>query len=253
MPMKQLIRAIKIGIRSRLFICLFVFISAYWFSLIPPSHEKLIVGIIMLVSSETMILLWGTSFSKMLTISFPKKNEISWEETPIVTKLKSIAISEHVTLNKKRPFGIRKNFENAYANPLTGQIVIGDKFIQKYEGGILAALIGHEITHVKRKHYIKMIILTLLIPTLFTLPLKIIGTTQTIYYLAFYAVYFITFLVLSWHNEYEADAGGAKIAGKDNMIELLESLVPENQWHYESETHPCIKNRILKLRKNKKG
>jgi Zn-dependent protease with chaperone function len=180
-----------------------------------------------------------------------KKGTISWQEIPVFTKFAEMANGQGVKLNKAKPFGIRKNYNNAYANPVTGQIVIGDRLLQLEEGP-LTALIGHEITHIKRKHNIRMLFWTILTSTMVTLPLMIVGTSGIIYELVFYATFFITFLFISWHNEYDADAGAAKIAGTENVIRLLRIIVPKKQWRSESETHPSVHSRILKLRIRRK-
>jgi len=199
-----------------------------------------------------MIFLWGTTFAERLMTPFTKKDVISWQEIPILTKFRALAEIEGVKLNKKKPFGVRRNFDNAYANPLTMQIVVGDKLLKRLDEGPLTALIGHEITHFKRQHPIKMVFWSLTVPTLLTLPLLQPGTPRIIHDVALWAMFLIVFLFISWHNEYEADTGGARIAGTKNMISLLRKIVPRGQWRHESETHPSIHSRILKLKKRDK-
>ena len=249
MPIRQMLNAIKVGIRGQLLVCILVVLSGYCFSL---SHDPLlrlssIIGV--LVTSEIMIMLWGTSFARMLMQPFAKKGSIKWEETPVLAKFRILAEAEGVRLNKKRPFGIRKDFDNAYANPFTMQIVVGDKLLEKLQEGTLAALIGHEITHLKRHHNIKMFLWTMTLPVLLAVPLARPGTPQIVHDLVLYAMFFIVFLLVSWHNEYDADAGAARIAGTTNMVSLLRVIVPKERWRYESETHPSVHSRILKLKK----
>jgi Zn-dependent protease with chaperone function len=199
-----------------------------------------------------MIFLWGTSLAERLTLPFARKNAISWQEIPILTKFKALAEIEGVQLNKKKPFGVRRNFNNTYANPLTMQIVVGDKLLKKLDEGPLTALIGHEITHFKRQHAIKTVFWSLTIPTMLTLPLLQPETPKIIHDVALWAMFLIVFLFLSWHHEYEADTGGARIAGTKNWISLLRKVVPRGQRRYESETHPSVHSRILKLKKRNK-
>lgn len=252
MLIRQMIHAIKVGIRSRLLICLLVVIAAYCFGLSHNPYMRLISISGVLVTSEIMIILWGTSFGKMLEVSFVKKGSISWQDIPELTRFKDLAESQGVKLNRTRPFGVRKDFDNAYANPITRQIVVGDLLLKKFNDGPLTALLGHEITHIKQNHYIKMLLWTLIVPTATAIPLLFIRVPSILFDLVFYATFFIVFLFISWHNEYAADSGAAEIAGVANTITLLKKIAPKQRHWSESETHPSIHSRILKLRKHHK-
>lgn len=252
MSIKQMLRAIRVGIRSRLFVCVLVVVAGYCFSFSHDPSVRLasIIGII--VTSETMIMLWGTAFIEMLIRPFAKKGSISWQEIPVFTKFRALAEAEGIKLHKTKPFGLRKDFNNAYANSLTRQIVVGDKLLQRLDDGAITALIGHEITHLKRHHHIKMLLWTVVVPVLLTLPLMKVGTPRIVHDLVLYAMFFMIFLFVSWHNEYDADAGAARIAGTKNTISLLKKMVPKGQWRHESETHPSVHSRTLKLKKHLK-
>ncbi len=213
---------------------------------------RLAAGVGMLVTSEMMIMLWGSAFAEMMIMPLVKKGSISWQQIPVFTEFGALAETEGVKLHKSKPFGLRKNFDNAYANPLTRQIVVGDKLLRRLGDGAITALVGHEITHLKRHHHIKMLLWTMGLPTLLTLPLVKVGTPGIVHDIVFYALFFMVFLFVSWHNEYDADAGAARIAGPKNTISLLKKIAPKAQWRHESETHPSVRSRILKLRKHLK-
>ncbi len=249
MKIQQLIRAIKVGIRSRLLICLLVVATGYCFTLSHSPIVRLASIIGVLLTSEAMIMLWVPSFARLITLPWGKKNLISWEDCQIFKDFRAIAKEQNIRLNKKRPFGIRRNFDNAYANPLTGQIIIGDKLLKKLGDELSTSLIGHELTHIKRNHHLKMMVGTMFVPAIIAIPLRIFGTPDIVYQLVLYAGFFIMFLLISWHNEYDADYGAAKISGTRNTIIMLRKLVPRRQWRNESETHPSINSRILKLKK----
>lgn len=248
MSIRQMLHTIKVGIRSRLFVCVLLVMAAYCFVWSRDPHVRLASILVVMVASEAMIMLWGTSFVRMLSMSFVRKGQISWQEIPEFNKFRALAESQHIKLNKKRPFGVQKDLDNAYANPLTKQIVVGDLLLQKLDDGLLTALMGHEISHIKRKHQIKMLIWTTVAPIIVIIPL--FGrVSSAVCQLTFYAVFFVVFLLMSWHNEYDADSGAAEIAGVDNTIGLLRKIVPKRQQWHESETHPSIHSRILKLQR----
>jgi len=251
MSTEQMLHAIKIGIRSRLVVCLLVAITGYCFGLIHEPHLRLAFIIGLFISSELMIALWFPAFAKPLLQALTEKNSVSWQQTPQFAKFKALADSQGVKLNKKRPFGLRKDLDNAYANPFTGQIVLGELLLGRLDDASITAVVGHEITHIKRKHHIKMFLWTMIATTLTTLPLLMIHVPSIIFDLVFYAIFFVVFVFVSWHNEYEADAGAARIAGTPNIISALRKIVPKKQRGRETETHPSIDSRILKLRKHR--
>jgi Zn-dependent protease with chaperone function len=250
MSIKQMLRAIRVGIRSRLFICVLVVAAVYCFCFSHEPFVRLASAVGILVTSEMMIMLWGTAFVEMLITPFVKRGSISWQQIPVFTKFRALAEAEGIKLHRNKPFGLRKNCDNAYANPLTRQIVVGDKLLRRLGDGATTALIGHEITHFKRHHHVKMLLCTTIVPALLTLPLIRAGTPGIVHDIAFYAIFFMVFLFVSWHNEYDADVGGARIAGTKNMISLLKKTAPKEQWRHESETHPSVSSRILKLKKH---
>jgi Zn-dependent protease with chaperone function len=249
MAIKQMLKAIRVGIRRKLLVCILVLVTSYLYSLTHDPYVRLasIVGV--LLTSELMIMLWVPSFINNVGMAFAKKGVISWQVRPEFKKLLELAESQGVHLNKKKPIGIRKNFDNAYANPLTKQIVIGDKLIGRLKEPQLVALTAHEIAHIKRNHQLKTLIWTMSIPTFLAAPLVIAGTPTIVLDMVFYASFFITFLFINWHNEYDADHTGATVAGFASMVSLFKQIVPKNQWKDESETHPSIMSRIFKLKK----
>jgi len=49
--------------------------------------------------------------------------------------------------------------DNAYYDPLMGRIALGDVLLNRLEGQEGMALVSHELTHVKKKHFAKQIFL----------------------------------------------------------------------------------------------
>jgi Zn-dependent protease with chaperone function len=247
----QMMRAIKVGMRSRLLVCILVLAAAFYFWFGYKSHH-LVSGILLLVGSELMVMLWIPRFFNNLIGQYKMRKSITWANNPSIIQLRSISQPFNVRLNKIKPFGILKGSDNAWANPFTRQIVVGEKTLRLLKTPEeLTALVGHELTHIGRHHHLKMAFWTFAVPITLALPFYLTHAPIIITELVFYAVFFVAFLLVSWHNEYEADAGAAIIAGQDAMISVLHKLVPEKNWVHESETHPSVNNRVRKLEKVK--
>jgi len=159
-------------------------------------------------------------------------------------------LEKGVKLHSKKPFGIQKNLDNAYANFITRQIVFGDRLIKRLPEDELLALFGHELTHLKEGHNVKLAIWASVIPMLVPIPLLFTLAPSVVLNTVSAAAFFMTFLFVSWRNEYCADRGGAAVAGSRAMSSLLKHLVPRKQRKRESETHPSVSSRLLKLSKS---
>lgn len=246
---QQLIRAIRIGIRSRLLICLLTIATGYSLYVTHNPYLHGSSGVVFLLASESMIILWGSSFANSFLDSFAWRKAISWDEVPIFAKFSDVAREQGVKLNSNRPFGVRKDYDNAYAILLTKQVIIGDLLLQRLSDQELLALLGHELTHIKQNHMVRTVLWTMFVPALVVLPLCFTVAPSMVRELVYCAAFFITFLFVSWHNEYSADAGAAAIAGPDATSYLLQHVVPKEHWRRESETHPSVVNRVLKLKR----
>jgi Zn-dependent protease with chaperone function len=247
MLMNEAIRRIRAGVHSRLFICVIVILTGYLFAFNQAQPMRLVTGFLFLIATETMIFLWVPFITKMLSEPFSKQTKTNWDYNPIFDDFRVIAENEHVTLNKKRPFGIKPDLDNAYANSFSGQIVLGSKLMNRLTHDEVMAVFGHELTHLKKNHASKTILFTAFIPFLVALPLMILkpGIVHDVVY---YAIFFVTFVVACWHNEYDADAGASAIAGRLKMVRVLDKLSPRQTIRTASETHPSPYSRILKLR-----
>jgi len=198
-----------------------------------------------------MIMIWVPRIYGDIGSMFTNWKNISYEEIPEFEPFRKLAADAGVVLNRKRPFGIKKGYNNAWANPITKRIVIGDKFLQRPVKQ-QKALLGHELTHIKENHYWRFLIAELVVPTLVAFPLFLTKSTPIIKEVSFYAVFFMTFVLVNWHNEYSADRGGARIAGsRVAMSSLLLAIVPKKSRRVESASHPSICSRIIKLRRMK--
>lgn len=248
---EQMLAPFRAGIRSKLFLCLLVIISAYSIYFTNNPYIKLISIYSFLIASEFMMFLWGKAFANHFALNIFRRKTISWKELPMFSDFREIAKNLGVKLNKNRPFGIMENLDNAFTNPLTRQIIFGDKLIQRLSEGERLVLFGHELTHLKDGHNIKLMVWTLFVPSLVIFPLRFTSAPSIVINIVALASFFMTFTLVSWHNEYNADLGGATLAGLRNMLSLLRQLMPRKCWKRESESHPSISNRLLKLKKRK--
>lgn len=250
MSVSNLIHSIKVGLRSKLFVCAVIIVAGYSYCYAGNPLLVFISISILFVSAEAMVLLWGPLFLgsmiESFKIIFSTRKSILWTEH---LKFKKLAEQMGVKLHRKHPFGIIEGINNAYSNNLTQQVIFGKDLLQKLGNSESLALAAHEFTHLKQNHYGKTLMWSLVIVSLVSSSLSIAAPPDIILYLICAAALIITLVFISWRNEYAADAGAAKQVGLKPTISLLQKLAPPEQWQRESETHPSIHNRISRLKK----
>ncbi|MFC1987118.1 M48 family metalloprotease [Chloroflexota bacterium] len=246
----RLLKPIKAGLRSKLFICIATILAGYSYCYVDDPLFRLLSILALFVLSEAMVLLWAPfflgNFFESLKMTFRKNKSISWVSIPTFEEL---ANKMELKLHTKKPFGLQENMNNAYTIPLTRQIIFGNRLMQKLSDSERLALASHEFTHLKQDHSTKMVLWIMFVFLLVSISLSFATTPAIVKNLIYAAAFLITFVYVSHHNEYAADAGAAVIAGKESTISLLQSLTPPEQWNHESETHPTIFDRVSKLHK----
>lgn len=256
MSISGLIKSIRVGLRSKLFICLFTFVSGYSYCYLDgyvtnPLFKFVSICIFFMASLVMVFVLSNYFFGNMIeTIKslFNVRGKISWVNIPEFTEL---AERMGVKLHKERPFGIKKGLNNAFTNLLTNQIIFGQDLISKLNKRECLALACHELTHLKENHFMRIFSSLLIVSLLISISLSVTAPPQIIINLICLSAMFITFVFTSWQNELAADARAGKQIGKKPTISLLQKLVSPTKWQYESETHPSIRERISKLQKMK--
>ncbi len=187
-------------------------------------------------------------------------------------------IMKSVGLNSNGIFTIdaskRDNRLNAYFGGLgkSKRVVLFDTLIEKLNEDEIIAILGHELGHYSHRDIYKNI--ATIGVFLFTV-LAVIGNLQDSIFLdmgvvanAGVKIAFIMLLLplfsflympimglISRHNEYEADKFGAKIGGKQNLINGLLKLINENKAFPKSHpvyiffyyTHPPVIERLKAL------
>lgn len=250
MSIAGLLKPIKVGLRSKLFICTVTILAAYSYCCTGSAFLKLASISVFFVSAEVMVWQWGNFFARSIVegvkMHFGARKTVSWIEVPA---FKELAKQMGIKLHSKRPFGIRKGFDNAYASHITRQVVFGEELLQRLGSQERLALAAHEFTHLKQNHWFKLFLLSLTVLMLVSWSLSLVGAPAIVMNLTCVAALVITFVFVSWRNEYAADAGASAYAGEDATVSLLKGLRPPDQQRRESETHPSVHDRISKLQR----
>ena len=241
---------IKVGLRSRLLICGITLIAGYSYWYAGDPVLKLIASLVFFVSAGVMVWQFVHYFGKhivnIVKIMCMGRKAVSWVE---ISEFNELAKRMGVKLHRKRPFGIRKGLNNAYANCLTGQIIFGEDLLQRLGSQERLALAAHELTHLKQNHWVRMFQLLLIVGLIVTLSLSLTSGPAIVSNLTCAAAQMITFVFVSWWNEFAADKGAGLQAGQAATISLLQGIVPASQWRRETETHPSITGRVSRLQK----
>ena len=163
---------------------------------------------------------------------------------------------------------------NAYFGGLgkSKRVVLYDTLLEKLNKNEILAILGHELGHYSHKDIFKNIavvglfLFTVLaiignLPESLFLNLGVVATAGVKIAVIMMLLPIFSFLympimgLISRHNEYEADKFGAKIGGKDNLINGLLKLVNENKSFPKSHpvyiffyyTHPPVLERLKAL------
>jgi len=198
------------------------------------------------------------------------------EDKELQSKIEGIL--KEVGLNSDGVFTIdaskRDNRLNAYFGGLgkSKRVVLFDTLLKKLSQSEIIAILGHELGHYSHKDIYKNIAT---IGVFLFLVFFIVGNLPNSLFLEmgvaptagvkialimlilpiFSFVYMPIIGLISRHNEYEADKFGAKIGGKQNLINALLKLVNENKAFPHSHplyiffyyTHPPVLERLKEL------
>jgi len=141
---------------------------------------------------------------------------------------------------KSRPFfsGLRVRF--------VGTVQVCCTILCGLEGPALEGVLAHELAHFKRRHLAKA-----LLSLLAFVPMSVHGfvseSMPLILVLPSFAVFGFVISVVSWHNEYEADAVAAEYVGKEQMAYALEQVAQLLHKRRDSFTHPSFRRRVSRL------
>lgn len=243
-------KPVKLGLRSKLIICGVTLLAGYCYWYIGSPILKLVAILVFVVSAEVMVWQWVSlvrrNIVNTLKMTFAGRKAVSWVE---ISEFRELAKQMGVRLHRKRPFGVKKGLNSAYANHLTKQIVFGEDLLQRLGMKECLALVAHELTHLKQNHWATTFRWLVVAGLIVSSSLSLAAGPAIVSSLICVAAMMIAFVFVNWGNEFAADRGAGIQIGKVATISLLQSVVPASQWQHESETHPSIRSRISKLQK----
>ena len=229
-------------------VCMVVLLSGYFHSYIGSLSTKQVSLVFFYLSAGIMVAQWGWFFAKNIFLitrmRMLKGKTISWTEMP---EFEELAKEMKVKLHRKQPFGIMPDFDNAFTNPNTRQIIFGKDLVDRLQKLEHLALAVHELTHLKENHLMKQFIIPLvpLILVSLTIPEEPYSISVPLYLAAF----LMFFAYIGRRNEYIADDSSAARTSNEVVISLLKKSTPPDQWSHESQVHPSTDQRISRLSK----
>jgi len=215
---------------------LFASFSCLYFYVLPPIAEK---------SVALLPQTFDNYIGDMVMNDFIDQNKIDNEKTE---DLQNFAEKLYLAETKKLEFTVVKsNKVNAFALP-NGQIVIYSAILEKIQSyDQLAALIGHEVSHVNNRHSIKALSKSLAGYMMISLLFNDVNGIMSVLAENVQQIHSLSY---SREFEQEADEYGLKILINNNldpyaMVELFEQLEKESEFSISEimSTHPLIKNR----------
>jgi beta-barrel assembly-enhancing protease len=223
-------------------VCLLGIILLSYFFILPPVAEK--SAILLPESFDTEV---GTIFMK----TFLDENKIDSIKSKYLEQF-----AAELDLKNKKPLRfsvVNSSQVNAFASP-NGQIIVYSAILDEMNGpDELAALLGHEASHINNRHSIKLLcrnlagymIVSLLLSDVNGIMAVIADNAQQIHSLSY-----------SRHFEEEADEQGLKILIDNNinpfgMVNLFEQLEEETDFAIPEimSSHPLTKERKSNMKK----
>ena len=127
-----------------------------------------------------------------------------------------------------------------------GTVQIGCTILCGLNNPALKSILAHELAHLKKRHSVKLLLsLLVFIPMLVywfvSESMPIIPMVLT------FTICGLVLSLISWRNEYEADAVAAEYVGKKPMADALEEIARLLHRTRDTITHPSVKKRNSRL------
>ncbi|WKN45576.1 M48 family metallopeptidase [Tunicatimonas pelagia] len=237
-------RLLKLGFSKILAIavCLLGLVMLAYFYVLPPVAEK---------SAALLPNSFDDQIGNMFMETFLDHNTVDSAKTKYLRQFAS-----ELNLKNEKPlqfFVVESNEVNAFALP-NGQIVIFTAILENMQSaGELAALLGHEVSHINHRHSIKMLCRSL--AGYLTVSLLLSDVNGVVTVLAENAQQLHS-LSYSRQFEQEADEQGLKILMDNNidpngMVQLFDQLEEESEYAVPKiiSSHPLTKDRKENMRR----
>ncbi len=159
---------------------------------------------------------------------------------------KSLEIAPGLESARSEP----RPFFSGYKLHYGGTVHIGCTLLCRLDNRALKGVLAHELAHLRKRHSIKG-----LSPFLMFIPILVYGHIATswpiIPLLLTFTVCILVISLISWRNEYQADAIAAEHVGRMDMVYALEQVARLIYRPGDTPTHPSFKKRISRLSPSK--
>lgn len=238
--------------KTNMILYLVVVTLAIVFSFLSNSLLKLALVIPLAISTGMVTipaLEFISSFSETIKLMFKLEETKPIYSASISEEISSIASQMRFKGTSEFPLKVLSGWLNA-GMTRNGSMILGQPIVEEFDKNERQGVIGHELGHRKGYHWIKRIVLLVLIfPLLYyftQLPFPFY-----INYLILFAVMGLIMPFISWPFEYQADAFAAKSIGAEKVISGLVKLASkaDMDMDLDSYSHPSIARRINRLYK----
>lgn len=224
----------KNSLKSRLAVCIALFLSVFLFSLFTNPYLRLVSDFATLIFAELFVVFYVPFFWKNFKLVFRNKATV---EVPLPIEFSSIAKKMDLKITKMKIF---PNVCNAYAQG--NQVFVGQKLLEKLNPEETKAVLAHEFGHIKGRHALLQIVYILPIVIFFGLSWSRLPPIMT--ELGLFAYIMFALVPIRWWAEKRADLAAIKQVGKEPLKSALITLVGKEKLDETSETHPAVSQRI---------
>jgi Zn-dependent protease with chaperone function len=208
-------------------LCLITVSSGYVGTCTNSTIGKLIAIVLLCLS----VVIWAyfclRQIVAMLKMRVSRKYPSSYE-LPDYESMQKLVGKMRVKLDKKHPFVLKLGLDNAYYDHWKDRIVLGEVLVQRLESQERMALVGHELTHVKKGHLVKEILILPFIAIVITI-LLLHRDPDSVFCAVCIALFLVLFPYVSRRFEYEADAGAAHETSPAATVSLLKKTEVEER------------------------
>jgi Zn-dependent protease with chaperone function len=144
-----------------------------------------------------------------------------------------------------------KYVRGPFTNAVTKKVYLTEKWLKENPQSEVLSTLGHEFGHVLTRRRFALEAAGAIAAVVLTSTLIALHTIAIIVQVEEFAALVLMLTWVSWRNEYRADLISARYLGPEGLISVLEQVEEEMRARKKrdqgSETHPPLKDRIVKL------